>query len=56
MFSNLIPMTKIAHLGPKKWPYWAIKAQNDPKIRAELNSLNAGNDIKRKLFVYISKL
>ena len=46
MFSDLIPMTKSSPFGSQKWPYWAIKAQNDPKIRAELNSLNTGNTVK----------
>ena len=47
MFSDLIPITKLA----QKWQYWVIKAQNDPTIRAELNSMNTGNAIKRK-FLY----
>ena len=35
MISGLIPITKIAHWGLKSqiWPYWAIKAKNNPKIR-----------------------
>ena len=42
---------KNSPFGSKKWPHWPIKAQNDPKIRAELNSLKTGNTLKGKLFV-----
>ena len=45
MIFGLIPMTKTAPLAPKKWPNWAKKARNKPKIRPELNSLNTGNAI-----------
>ena len=33
-----------------------MKAQNDQKIRAELISLNTGNAVNGKLFIYISIL
>ena len=52
MISDLLSMTKVAHLGPKN----GQKAQNDPQIRPEINSLNTENVIKSKLFVYISIL
>ena len=32
--------------GSQKWPSWAKKAQNEAKIRPELNSLNTGNAIR----------
>ena len=55
MIFELIPVTKIANLGPKNC-HIGPRAQNDPKIRPELNSLNTGNAIKVKFFVYISIL
>ena len=49
-------MTKRAPLAPKNGQIGPKKARNKPKIRPELKSLNTGNAIKRKLFVYISIL
>ena len=54
MISDLIPMTKNSPFESQKLPYWAKKAQNDPKIRPKLNSLNTGNAIKEScLFIYV---